>query len=111
MDSKIKNLINKTLNQSYIIDVNNNIYDIINECLISPVKIYESISLMYDIGDDMANLIIFNWLYFNGYQDIIKTWNYIKNNVHSFNNGKYILGCDTANQSDTNLTIVYEYLQ
>jgi len=72
----MKEIILEYLNDEfYFYDIDNSVFSVSNNTKTGYQQIETNIIKMFNIDDDIAHAIVFNWLLFNGVKLVKKNWN------------------------------------
>jgi len=77
IDKKLEKIIIKTIKTQYIVNDSKELISIDDNLINSPKNLSDFIIEMFDIRNDLADLITYNWLFKNGYENILASWDVI----------------------------------
>lgn len=77
IDKKLEKIIIKAIKTQYIVNDSKELISIDDNLINSPKNLSDFIIEMFDIRNDLADLITYNWLFKNGYENILANWNEI----------------------------------
>lgn len=77
IDKKLKKIIIKAIKTQFFVNDSKELISVDDNLINSPKNLSDFIIEVFDIQNDLADLITYNWLFKNGYENILTNWEII----------------------------------